>query len=61
MLEPIGDVLVMTLNDPSVINAFGQKLREDMSEALDRIEADKPRCLVITGAGPRLLFRCQSE
>ncbi len=50
-LEPIGDVLVMTLNDPSVLNAFGQKLREDMSEALDRIEADRPRCLVITGAG----------
>jgi len=51
MLEPTGDVLVMTLNDPSVLNAFGQKLREDMSEALDRIEVDKPRCLVITGAG----------
>jgi 2-(1,2-epoxy-1,2-dihydrophenyl)acetyl-CoA isomerase len=51
MLEPIGDVLVMTLNDPSVLNAFGQKLREDMGDALDRIEANKPRCLVITGAG----------
>ena len=51
LLEPIGDVLVMTLNDPSVLNAFGQKLREDMSEALDQIEASSARCLVITGAG----------
>ncbi len=51
LLEPIGDVLVMTLNDPSVLNAFGQKLREDMSEALDQVEASTARCLVITGAG----------
>src|SRR5215475_8779142 len=51
LLEPVGDVLVMTLNDPSVLNAFGQKLREDMGDALDIIEASKARCLVITGAG----------
>ncbi len=51
LLEPHGDVLVMTLNDPSVLNAFGQKLREDMSVALDTIESSRARCLVITGAG----------
>jgi len=50
-LEPDGDVLVMTLNDPSVLNAFGQKLREDMGAALDKIESSHARCLVITGAG----------
>ena len=41
----------MTLNDPAVLNAFGMKLREDMSEALDAIEAGAARCLLITGAG----------
>jgi 2-(1,2-epoxy-1,2-dihydrophenyl)acetyl-CoA isomerase len=51
LLEPIGDVLVMTLNDPSVLNAFGQKLREDFGDAMDVIESGKARCLVITGAG----------
>ena len=51
LLEPIGDVLVMTLNDPSVLNAFGQKLREDMAAALEIVESGKARCLVITGAG----------
>ncbi len=51
LLETIGDVIVMTLNDPGVLNAFGQKLREDMSEALDWIEVSQARCLVITGAG----------
>ncbi|WP_428492889.1 enoyl-CoA hydratase/isomerase [Rhodopila sp.] len=51
LLETTRDVTVMTLNDPSVLNAFGQKLREDMTTAMDRIEQDPPRCLVITGAG----------
>jgi 2-(1,2-epoxy-1,2-dihydrophenyl)acetyl-CoA isomerase len=51
LLQTDGDVMVMTLNDPGVLNAFGQKLREDMTEALDRIESGTARCLVITGAG----------
>ena len=51
LLETTGDVAVMTLNDPSVLNAFGQKLREDMTVAMDRVEAGSSRCLVITGAG----------
>src|ERR1700693_2625078 len=51
ILETIGDVAVMTLNDPSVLNAFGLKLREDMAVAMDRVEASSARCLVITGAG----------
>jgi 2-(1,2-epoxy-1,2-dihydrophenyl)acetyl-CoA isomerase len=50
-LETTGDVAVMTLNDPSVLNAFGQKLREDMTDAMDQVESGPARCLVITGAG----------
>ena len=46
-----GDVAIMTLNDPSVLNAFGAKLREDMTIAMDQVEAGSARCLVITGAG----------
>ncbi len=51
LLETTGHVAVMTLNDPSVLNAFGLKLRQDMTEALDRVESGTARCLVITGAG----------
>jgi len=51
LLETIGDVVVMTLNDPGVLNAFGHKLRQDMQAALDQVEAGAARCLVITGAG----------
>jgi 2-(1,2-epoxy-1,2-dihydrophenyl)acetyl-CoA isomerase len=50
-LETTGNVVVMTLNDPSVLNAFGRKLREDMTQAMDQVEAGAARCLVITGAG----------
>ena len=50
-LDITGCVAVMTLNDPAVLNAFGHKLREDMSAAMDQVEASPARCLVITGAG----------
>lgn len=45
------NVAVMTLNDPGVLNAFGMKLKQDMTAALDATEAAGARCLVITGAG----------
>ncbi len=51
LLDRHGTVAVMTLNDPSTLNAFGQKLREDMSAAMDEIEVGDARCLVVTGAG----------
>ena len=51
LLETRDGVAVMTLNDPGTLNAFGLRLREDMSEALDRIEGGDARCLLITGAG----------
>ena len=51
LLEIQDNVATMTLNDPAVLNAFGFKLREDMSFVLDRVEASGARCLMITGAG----------
>ncbi len=51
LLATAGNVAVMTLNDPGVLNAFGHKLREDMTAAIDQVEAGSARCLVITGAG----------
>ena len=51
LLEIQDNVAVMTLNDPSVLNAFGFKLRQDMTHVLDQVEASGARCLMITGAG----------
>jgi len=46
-----GKVAVVTLNDPAVYNAFGVRLKADLTEALDRVDGSGARCLVITGAG----------
>jgi 2-(1,2-epoxy-1,2-dihydrophenyl)acetyl-CoA isomerase len=51
LLETIDGVAVLTLNDPATLNAFGIKLRADMSDALDIVEAGGARALLITGAG----------
>jgi 2-(1,2-epoxy-1,2-dihydrophenyl)acetyl-CoA isomerase len=50
-LDSIGSVAVLTLDDPAVLNAFGERLRQDMQDAMDQVEAGTARCLVITGAG----------
>lgn len=51
LLETIDGVAVLTLNDPAALNAFGIKLRADMFDAMDIIEAGGARALLITGAG----------
>src|SRR6266567_2473704 len=51
LLERRDNVMIMTLNDASVLNAFGFKLRHDFSWALNQIETSTARCLMITGAG----------
>ena len=51
LLETRDAVAILTLNDPSVLNAFGQKLRQDITWALDRVENEGARYLMITGAG----------
>ena len=51
LLELRDTVAVLTLNDPTVLNAFGFKLRHDITWALDRLDSLGARCLMITGAG----------
>src|ERR1700722_3240227 len=51
LLRMQDNVIVLTLNDPAVLNAFGFKLRHDISWALDQVSGSGARCLMITGAG----------
>lgn len=51
LLTYANNVATMTLNDPSVLNPFGFKLRHDIDWALAQIEIGDARCLMITGAG----------
>ena len=52
-LEVNDGVGLLTLNDPSTLNAWGELMRRDFAAALDRIEAPDSgvRSLIITGAG----------
>ncbi len=52
-LDVNDSVGVLTLNDPSSLNAWGLKLREDFADAMAFLEdkSNAVRCVVITGAG----------
>ncbi|MYN11880.1 2-(1,2-epoxy-1,2-dihydrophenyl)acetyl-CoA isomerase [Pusillimonas sp. TS35] len=45
------DVARITLNRPDKLNSFTQAMHEELVDALDRLAAEPPRVLVITGSG----------
>jgi enoyl-CoA hydratase/carnithine racemase len=50
--EPLDGVAVLTLNRPEKKNALSIALRDDMSDALDRLAADLDvKVVIVTGAG----------
>jgi enoyl-CoA hydratase len=50
--EHSGDVVVITLNRPRVLNALNRALKRELSDALTRIKLDPSvRAVVLTGAG----------
>ena len=55
LLDVQDGIATLTLNHPEALNAFGYRLRQDVSAALDKLDAAvadrSARCLVITGAG----------
>ncbi len=54
LCEPHGDVTVLTLNRPQVLNAWHRPMREQLKAHLDACEADPAcRAIILTGAGER--------
>jgi len=52
--EQKGDLVVITLDRPRVLNALSRALKEELADALRRVKADPGvRALVLTGAGER--------
>ena len=53
LLERDGDVAVLTLSDPASLNALAERMLGQLLDAIHqlRLEQEKPRCLLITGAG----------
>lgn len=52
LLHTDGPVWRLTLNAPDTRNALSLDMVEALHAAFDRVEAETPRGLVITGAGP---------
>ena len=48
-----GPILLMTLNRSEALNALNAQVLEDLDRALDGVDLETVRCLVITGAGDR--------
>jgi enoyl-CoA hydratase len=50
-LEMAGACAIVTLNRPKVLNAINTPLLDEIEAALDAIEKDNSRALILTGAG----------
>ncbi len=51
--EVEGPIGVLTINKEKSLNALNSQVLEDLSAALDAVDLDTVRCLIITGAGKK--------
>ncbi len=48
-----GPVLTLTLNRPEALNALNDQVLDDLDKALDSVDLETVRCLILTGAGEK--------
>ena len=48
-----GPILTLTLNRPEALNALNRQVLEDLDAALDGVDMNAVRCLILTGAGEK--------
>lgn len=48
-----GPILTLTLNRPEALNALNAQVLDDLDAALDEVDMNTVRCLMLTGAGDR--------
>lgn len=53
ILENKGAIAVLTVNNPKALNALSPAVLQDIDAAIDSIDLDTVRCLIITGAGDK--------
>ncbi|MCC8126739.1 MAG: enoyl-CoA hydratase/isomerase family protein [Clostridiales bacterium] len=51
--EVEGQVGIITINRPKALNALNSKVLEELDAALDAVDQDTIRCLILTGAGEK--------
>ncbi|MBR3865351.1 MAG: enoyl-CoA hydratase/isomerase family protein [Clostridia bacterium] len=52
-LETSGAVVTLTINREKALNALSSQVLSELSEALDSIDLDTARCLIVRGAGTK--------
>ena len=50
--EPQGAVAYLIINRPEALNALNSQVLAELDAALDAIDLDAVRCLIMRGAGP---------
>lgn len=53
LFEERGQVGIITINRPQVLNALCSQVLDELSALLDTIDTNKLRCLILTGAGEK--------
>ena len=53
MYEAEGAVGIITINRPKALNALNSQVLEELEAAIDGIDMDAVRCVIITGAGEK--------
>ena len=53
LYEVKDDIAIITINRPKALNALNSEVFKDLNEVLDGVDADKIRCLIITGSGDK--------
>ena len=52
-LDLIGQVGLITINRPEALNALNSAVLADLNDALDAVDLESTRCLLITGSGEK--------
>lgn len=52
--EPMGDIAYLTIDRPSALNALNAQVLSDLSDALDGIDLNTVRCVIVRGAGEKI-------
>lgn len=53
LYEQKGDYAIVTINREKALNALNSQVLEELDAALDQVDLDQVRCLIVTGAGPK--------
>lgn len=51
--EPMGDIAYLVVDRPSALNALNAQVLSDLSDALDEIDLNVIRCVIVRGAGEK--------